>query len=216
LGRAGEAVPLASERYVVTVLDRLGYAARLKRFASLSRYVSMAADSRNRAQAGLVFWIADYPAVSDFINSLLSCAAFTPRNPYNANWAEFCDSRINAQIRQAMTATGPGADQLWARIDHQLVDQAPLVPLVDADAETDELGGYPCGIVAAVVGVAAGQARSRGCQLAARPAQPGGTADSDQTLPIRPCHISAEGQSGGAFGAWLSGGAGVLFVEAVD
>jgi len=127
---------------VVTVLHRLGYAARLKRFASLSRYVSMAADSRNRAQAGLVFWIADYEAASDFINSLLSCAAFTPRNPFNANWAEFCDSRIDAQIRQAMTATGPGADQLWARIDHELADQASLVNRTWIDFISKRVGNY--------------------------------------------------------------------------
>jgi peptide/nickel transport system substrate-binding protein len=140
-----ETVPLASERYVVTVLHRLGYAARLKSFASLPRYISMVADSRNRAQAGFGFWIADYPAASDFINTLLSCAAFTPRNPGNTNLAEFCDSRIEAQIRHAMTATGSVADQLWARIDHELVDQAPLVPLVNTfwiDFVSKRVGNY--------------------------------------------------------------------------
>jgi YVTN family beta-propeller protein len=141
----GETVPLASERYVVTVLHRLGYAARLRSFASISRYISMIADSRNRAQAGFVFWIEDYPAASDFINSLLSCAAFTPRSPFNTNWAEFCDNRIEAQIRQAMTATGSVADQQWARIDHELVDQAPLVPLVNTtwiDFVSKRVGNY--------------------------------------------------------------------------
>ena len=59
--------------------------------------------------------------------------------------AEFCDSRIEAQIRQAMTATGPGADQQWARIDHELVDQAPLVPLVNTygiDFVSKRVGNY--------------------------------------------------------------------------
>ena len=30
-----------------------------------------------------------------------------------------------------MQATGPAADQLWTRIDHELVNRAPLVPLVN-------------------------------------------------------------------------------------
>ena len=55
----GEVVPPASERYVVSVLDRLGYAAHLKSFATITDYASMVADSRNRAQAGFAFWIAD-------------------------------------------------------------------------------------------------------------------------------------------------------------
>jgi YVTN family beta-propeller protein len=127
----GEILPLDSERYVVWVLDRLGYAAQLKSFSGFGRYVAMVADSRNRAQIGFGFWIADFPAASDLINPLLSCAAFTPHSPANLNWAEFCDSSIDAQIRQAMQATGPAADQLWTRIDHELADQAPLVPLVN-------------------------------------------------------------------------------------
>jgi peptide/nickel transport system substrate-binding protein len=121
----GEFMPLDSELYVVSVLDRLGYAAHLKSFGP------MVADSRTRAQIGFGFWVADYPAASDFINPLLSCAAFTPHSPGNSNWAEFCDKKIDAQIQQATQATGPGANQLWARIDHELVNQAPLVPLVN-------------------------------------------------------------------------------------
>jgi peptide/nickel transport system substrate-binding protein len=127
----GEVVPLDTEHYVVSVLDQLGYAAQLKSFGTPSDYASMVADSRTRAQAGFAFWTADYPSAADFINPLLTCAAFTPHSPGNTNWAEFCDSGIDAQIRQAMTVTGPVADQLWTSIDRELVDRAPLVPLVN-------------------------------------------------------------------------------------
>jgi hypothetical protein len=47
--------------------------------------------------------------------------------------------------RQAMKATGPGADQQWARIDHELADQAPLVPLVNRtwiDFVSKRVGNY--------------------------------------------------------------------------
>ena len=76
---------------------------------------------------------------------MLSCAAFTPRSPGSTNWAEFCDKGIDAQIRQAAQATGPGADQLWARIDHELVNRAPLVPLVNRtwiDFISKRVGNY--------------------------------------------------------------------------
>ena len=76
---------------------------------------------------------------------MLRCAGFTRQSPLNTNWAEFCDTRIDAQIRQAMQATGPTADQLWARIDHELVDQAPLVPLVNRtwiDFVSKRVGNY--------------------------------------------------------------------------
>jgi len=141
----GEVVHLASEQYVVSVLDRLGYEAHLKSFATPGSYAAVVADSRNQAQIGFAFWIADYPAASDFINPLLSCAAFTPRSPGSTNWAEFCDKGIDAQIRQAMQATGPAADQLWTRIDHELVNRAPLVPLVDRtwiDFVSKRVGNY--------------------------------------------------------------------------
>jgi YVTN family beta-propeller protein len=141
----GEVLPLASERYVVSVLDRLGYEAHLKSFGTMGGYVSMVADSRNRAQIGFAFSTADYPAASDLINPLLTCAAFTPRSPSNTNWAEFCDKRIEAQIRRAMQATGSRANQLWMQIDHELVNSAPLVPFVNRtwiDFVSKRVGNY--------------------------------------------------------------------------
>lgn len=140
-----EIVPLDTEQYVVSVLRQLGYAAHLKSVATIAGYLSMVADSRTRAQVGFAFSTADYPSASDFINPLLSCAAFTPGSPGNSNWAEFCDSRIDAQIRQAMTVTGPAAAQLWTTIDHELADRAPLVPLVNTtwiDFVSKRVGDY--------------------------------------------------------------------------
>jgi peptide/nickel transport system substrate-binding protein len=141
----GDVVPLTSERYVVSVLDRLGYVAHLKSFAKPFSWRPMVADSRTRAQIGFALVIADYPAASDLINPLLSCAAFTPHSPSNTNLAEFCDKGIDAQIRQATQATGRAADQLWARIDHELVNRAPLVPLVNRtwiDFVSKRVGNY--------------------------------------------------------------------------
>jgi peptide/nickel transport system substrate-binding protein len=70
------------------------------------------------------------PAASTFIDTLLSCRAYQPGNPANNNAAGFCDRRIDAQIRRALTletTNRQAANALWARIDHEITDQAPWV-----------------------------------------------------------------------------------------
>ncbi len=90
------------------------------------------ADSRTRAQIGFSAFLADYPAPSSFIKFLLSCQAFHPNAPEQTNLSEFCDPHIDAKIKQALEAQAvdpTGSGELWAQIDHDLADEAPLVPL---------------------------------------------------------------------------------------
>jgi len=47
--------------------------------------------------AGRLRWRVRYPAPPDFIEPLLTCGAFVPANPGNANTAEFCDPQVDAQ-----------------------------------------------------------------------------------------------------------------------
>ena len=122
---------LATARYVVSVLDRLGYRASLRTVSSLD-FFSVLGDSRDGVQAGFFSWYQDYPSPSDFIDPLLTCSWFLPASPDNINDAEFCDPQIDAQAEQALTleATDPvAAASRWAAIDHEVVDQAPWVPL---------------------------------------------------------------------------------------
>jgi YVTN family beta-propeller protein len=131
-GTFGDPLPApATGRYIVSVLDQLGYRATL-RMASPDAYFSVLGNSRDRVQAGFFSWFQDYPAPSDFIDPLLTCGSFLPGNPGNLNAAEFCDPRIDAQAQHALTlqagAPATAADR-WAAIDRELVDQAPWVPL---------------------------------------------------------------------------------------
>ena len=111
-------------------------------------YFAVVGDSRTKAQIGTAEWISDYPAASGFFNALLTCASFLPNSPYNLNAAEFCDPRIDRQIKQALAeqATNPDAARgLWERIDRQTVDQAPWVPLVNpkvVDVLSKRVGNY--------------------------------------------------------------------------
>ncbi len=134
-------------RYLTSVLDKLGYNATFKGFASFDRY-AREADSSANVQAAVSNWYADYPAPSDFINPLLSCSAFVPHSTANLNEARFCDPTVQKLIDQALqtqTNEPASAPALWARTDHAIVDQAPWVPLVNrlgVDIVSARVGNY--------------------------------------------------------------------------
>jgi YVTN family beta-propeller protein len=121
----------ATGRYVVSVLNQLGYRASL-RLTSPDAYYGVLGNSRDRSQIGFFSWYQDYPAPSDFIDPLFTCDSFRPGNPNNLNDAEFCNPRIDTQAQRALTlqrANPSAAAGRWAAIDRELVDQAPWVPL---------------------------------------------------------------------------------------
>ena len=96
-------------------------------------------DSRKRAQIGWFTWLQDFPAPSSFIDSLLSCRAFVPASKFNLNMSEFCNANIDRQIKRAyllQTSNPAAAGDVWSAIDHELVDQAPWVPLYNPRALT--------------------------------------------------------------------------------
>jgi ABC-type transport system substrate-binding protein/DNA-binding SARP family transcriptional activator len=124
--------------YLVRLLRELGYHASLVRRKNPANILELA-DSRNRTQIGWFGYFQDYPTASDFIDLLLSCKAFTPRDVNNFNVAEFCNKSIDAQIRRAysLERSDPAAAyRLWSRIDRELVDQAPWVPLYNERSVT--------------------------------------------------------------------------------
>jgi peptide/nickel transport system substrate-binding protein len=132
-GAFGTTIPdHATGRYLVAVLDQLGYRASSQVITDWRAYDQRLYDSRQRTQAGWFSWYQDYPAPPDFISPLLTCHSFLPGNPGNLNAAEFCNPRIDAQVARALAlqARNPGsAAAQWARIDQQIVNQAPWVPI---------------------------------------------------------------------------------------
>jgi peptide/nickel transport system substrate-binding protein len=139
IGSLGDNVPILPRgRYLVSVLRQLGYRASLRVITNDHAYVRRLYDSRQHTQIGDFSWYQDYPAPPDFIGPLLSCRSFLPDSPQgNLNAAEFCDRQIDAQVNRARTLPTRrpnAAGSLWARIDHELVDQAPWVPLYNPRA----------------------------------------------------------------------------------
>ena len=123
-----------TDRYLVSLLDRLGYPTRIKRLTSYGELDSRVADSRTRAQAFLNVSVPIYPAPSQFLGpESNSCHSFEPDSRGNSNLTEFCDPRFDTTVRDALTAQtarSPAAAALWANADRQFTDQAPVVPLV--------------------------------------------------------------------------------------
>jgi YVTN family beta-propeller protein len=124
-------VALSVARYFVSVLQQLGYRSSLRVFTDPGKELAYTADSRNRVQLGGTGWHADTLTASNFLQPLFTCAAFMPRSPANMNLFEYCDARLDANMARAaaLQASDPvRADELWAKVDHELVDQAVAVP----------------------------------------------------------------------------------------
>lgn len=138
---------LATARYLVLVLDEIGFRASVRTTGAFS-YWGTIGDSRNRVQAGFFPWVQDFPAPSDFVTPLLTCSSFLPRSQNNFNEAEFCDPRIDAQIQRALSSQPvdpTAASARWADIDRELTDEAPWVPLYnprDLTVLSTRVGNY--------------------------------------------------------------------------
>jgi peptide/nickel transport system substrate-binding protein len=155
-GTSGQAVTVWTtpgcclDRYFVSVLQSLGYRARLKVIpkGNVNAYLSVLSDSRRKVQAGINAWFADYLSASNFFPVLLTCASYHPRSPENPNVAEFCDPHIDAEIARArslQTSDPQAASQLWSKIDRDIVDQAPWVAVMNPrwiDFVSPRVGNY--------------------------------------------------------------------------
>jgi YVTN family beta-propeller protein len=116
--------------YIVSVLKTLGYKARRKSVKNGNVYLPTIADSRRRIQAAGAGWFADYASPSNFFSVLLTCSSFHPGTTDNQNVAEFCNSRIDAEIARArslQTSDPQAAAELWHKIDRDVADQAPWI-----------------------------------------------------------------------------------------
>jgi peptide/nickel transport system substrate-binding protein len=135
-------------RYVVGVLNDLGYRARL-RVLPYGPWTRQTNDSRKRSQIGTGGWVADYPVASNFLDYVLRCSRPVPPDPDStSNSAQFCHPEIDRQMDLAnrLQFVDPiRANELWAEIDRRVVDLAPWVPLVTSrwvDFTSDRVGNF--------------------------------------------------------------------------
>ena len=156
-GTFGEKVAVVSQndpvdanvgQYVVSVLNSIGYKATLKQLSQNIEF-NYIQDTNNHVQISLTQWFQDYPAASDFINVLLSCANFHKGSPNSINISGMCVPSIDAKIHQAetlMISNPTAGNKLWGQLDTQIMaQQAPWVPLFNpklVDFTSSRVGNY--------------------------------------------------------------------------
>jgi peptide/nickel transport system substrate-binding protein len=137
---------MPAARGAVSTLERLGYRARLRVVpGALNAYLAKTGDVKTHGvQAGLLGYFGLGEGASDLG---LMCSSIRP-GTQNLNPSFFCDRRIDAEIARAqkLQVTDPDAAVgAWARIENQLVDRAPWVPLftpASADLVSKRVGNY--------------------------------------------------------------------------
>jgi YVTN family beta-propeller protein len=120
----------AAGRYVVSVLDRLGYRAHLK----LDKNPYFGPQVR-QLQIGFDGWIPNFAAAAEFFAPELTCR--TARFSRSDNAAAFCNPAIDREIVRAQTVETTDAEhaaRLWAAVDRAVVDQAPWVPFANGSS----------------------------------------------------------------------------------
>ncbi len=126
--------------YFRDLLTELGYQATLKAVDDDTLGSALYGRPR-RAQIAFAGWFADYPAESGFLPPIARCGA-----PYNSSG--FCDQGIDGRMKRAagLQITDPAAaHRLWSSIEHEIMDVAPWVPLVDrflVNVVSGRLGNY--------------------------------------------------------------------------
>jgi peptide/nickel transport system substrate-binding protein len=119
------------------LLTTLGYRATLRSLDDAAYFRKISTDAH--VQAGFAGWFGAFSPVDGLV--VLRC-------DYPENWARFCDRRVDRQItrlagEEARDPTAGGA--LAARIDRELVDAAPWVPVFTpsfADFVSARVGNY--------------------------------------------------------------------------
>jgi peptide/nickel transport system substrate-binding protein len=117
--------------YIQSVLNEIGYKASVKPI-SVNIFFTYVQNTKNKVQINVQQWYQDYPAASDFLYILFGCESFHPGSDSSINFSGFCNKPINAQMHKALNlaVTNEGAaNVLWAKIDKQVTDQAPMATL---------------------------------------------------------------------------------------
>jgi peptide/nickel transport system substrate-binding protein len=155
-GTAGQKVTLIARdtavdkqmgTYLQSVLNDLGYVATLKLLSDTVQFTYIQ-NTNNKVQISLTTWYQDYPAASNFLNVLFSCASFRPGSDASINISGTCDKGLDADLAKAMATAitdTPAANVMWAAIDRKVTDLSPVAVLFNPkilDFTSKRLGNY--------------------------------------------------------------------------
>lgn len=137
----------AAGTYMQDILNQLGYQASLK-VISQSLEFTYIQNTKNQVQISYSDWYQDFPAASDFLEVLFSCASFHPGTDESINIAGVCDKNLDAEMAKAhaTAATDPkAAAAIWADIDRKVTDAAYFAVLYNPkhiDFVSKRLGNF--------------------------------------------------------------------------
>ncbi|HEX2089000.1 MAG TPA: ABC transporter substrate-binding protein, partial [Actinomycetota bacterium] len=121
-------------RRLITMLRDLGYRAELRVEESEQGVLLELSPDMHVSVMG---WVQDYPSAAQFLAPLFSCPdpdggpSVEGAGEILYNLSNFCDPDIDRRMQRALDLqlTDPHASaRAWAELDHDLVDQAPIVP----------------------------------------------------------------------------------------
>jgi peptide/nickel transport system substrate-binding protein len=135
-------------RYFASLLNELGYRARLHVFPDPDHFFPFVLDSKNNVQTAGFSYLNSFPAPDGMLVTV-TCHGFVPGNPdNNQNPSEFCDPAIDQafeRAREVQISDPASAGPLWAAVDHAAVDEAPWVAAITpgyVDVVSKRLGNY--------------------------------------------------------------------------
>jgi len=139
-GTAGMAVGIVTQddevnksigEYLQSLFTQLGWKATLKPISANIQFTYIQ-NTKNQVQISLSQWYQDYPAASDFLNVLTSCASFTPGSDSSINISGYCDKAHDAKMQETLVTARtdePAANVQWAAVDKQTMSDAVVAPL---------------------------------------------------------------------------------------
>jgi YVTN family beta-propeller protein len=137
----------SAAREAVSTLNRLGYRASVKVARDLDTLLVLESDEKTHGVQAATVGYYGIPRAPSSVLTSLTCGSIRPGNE-NLNPSFFCDRRVDAQIARALRlqVTDPDAAvRVWARLENELVDRAPWVPLVtpwSGDLVSKRVGNY--------------------------------------------------------------------------
>lgn len=133
--------------YLQSLLNQLGFKASVKAISPNIEFTYLQ-NTKNKVQIGVTDWYQDYPAPSDFLNVLYSCANFHPGSDTSINMPGFCNHSIDALMQKAMTTSLtsiPAANKIWAEVDRKITALSPTATMFNpkhVDFTSKRLGNF--------------------------------------------------------------------------
>jgi peptide/nickel transport system substrate-binding protein len=113
--------------YYEGVLRELGFEPTLKVMQSANYTTIIGNESTPNLDTGWANWYLDYPHPNDYFQPQLTNAGISPT--LGTNWARFDDPTITKKIeRLDRIPLGPGVEAAYARLDREVMSQAPWAP----------------------------------------------------------------------------------------